>query len=95
MFFFSGKTRKINIPLKNDEKNIRGIKMVGATKFTVCLIKRAIYRNSRCRYFDKGYCTLFCLIAFVKSLAIFIRFWRLYCEKAYIDFKANFSIIFT
>lgn len=48
--------------------------MVNATKFTVCLIERGIYRNSRCRYFDKGYCMPFCLIVFAKSLAIFIRF---------------------
>jgi len=77
------------------KKNIRGTEMASAAKFTVCLIECTIYRNSRCRYFDKGYCTPFCLIVFAKSLAIFICFWRLCCVKKLIWLKANFSVIFT
>lgn len=43
--------------------------------YGIRLIERAIYRSLRYRYFDKDYCTPFCLIA--KRLAIFIYLCRL------------------
>lgn len=48
--------------------------MVNATEFTVCLIKYAIYRNSRYRYFDKGYIAHRCLIVNVKLFCNFYSF---------------------
>lgn len=76
---------------RKKKNNIHDI-VVGATEFTVCLIEHAIYCNTKCRYFDKGYCTPFCLIAFAESLTIFVRPFIFTCEKARIIVKSTFYV---